>query len=98
MNGGMPNGSAYGNGGSMYMNNSMPYTGAMPAGGGGASGSGSLYGQGGHYVGGSLPARSRGKTAKNNMLKNKVGNLVNAGKDVENDEEEESEFMKKLFK
>ena len=94
MYGAPPQGSMYGQG-SMYNNGSMPYNGANPA--GGSMYTSSMYGNpqgGGHYAGGPIKPKKSGGS----MLKGKVGGLLNAGKDIGNDEPEESEFMKKLFK
>ena len=94
---GAPQGSLYGAPpqGSMY-GGSMPYNGANPT--GGSMYTSSMYGNGGqgggHYIGG-IP---RTKKASGSKLKNKVGGLMNAANEVGNDTEEESEFMKKLFK
>ena len=87
MYGTLPQGNMYGGqGGSMY-NNSMPYNEANPVGGGKFASS--MYSS-------SLTKPTR--KAGGSLLKNKVGGLVNAGKDIGNDEKEESALMKKLFK
>ena len=85
MYGTLPQGNMYGQG-AMY-NNSMPYNEANPVSGGRFASS--MYSN-------SLTKPTR--KAGGSLLKNKVGGLVNAGKDIGNDEKEESAFMKKLFK
>ena len=86
MYGTLPQGNMYGGQGSMY-NNSMPYNEANPVGGGRFASS--MYSN-------SLTKPTR--KAGGSLLKNKVGGLVNAGKDIGNDEKEESALIKKLFK
>ncbi len=98
----MPYGAAAPAGGSMYTS-SMPYNGAAPAGGNSQYSSSMPYGSadpaGGHYVGVSIPAQSKSKNANAAYLKNKVGNLMSAGDDLDDDDDkEESSFFSRLFK
>ena len=96
------NGAAPAGGGSMY-SSSMPFNGAAPAGGGSQYSSSMPFNSadpaGGHYVGVSIPATSKGKNANAAYLKNKVGNLMSAGDDLDDDDDkEENSFFSKLFK
>lgn len=86
----MPYGAAAPAGGSMY-GSSMPYNSANPA--GGSMYGSSQYGNGGHYMSG----QARPKKASGGAKKNKLANLMNAGKDIGKDDAEESEMIKKLF-
>ena len=76
--------------GSLYMN-SMPYNAANPT--GGSRYQSSLYNNGGSVYGG----LHKPKKAGGSKLKGRVGDLLNAGKDIGADEEKESKFISKLF-
>lgn len=83
---------------------SMPYQGAVPAGSVGAPSGSMPYNSanpdGGRYVGGSLPAgAAKAKNANASMLKNRVGNLMNAADAIDDDDEEEHKtFFGRLFR
>lgn len=90
--------------GSPMVSGSMPYQGAAPTGSIGAPSGSMPYNSaapnGGQYVGGSLPAgAAKAKNANASLLKNRVGNLMNAADAIDDDDEEENKtFFGRLFK